>query len=221
MMVLYTCFALIFPGSVQLLLGIERVLQDCDRRAQIQSIHRCSSPPFCGPYPLCSQPHYIQNLHLCQLFFPPVRRYVVQKDTKNNVVFASRNYYSVDKRRRVFRVGSLKWLGGLPSDNMSELQCKVKALKHRLYFINFFVCDFSSMMPTGPWKFLFVNVRAMLHMSMFQLLQMIPHRQKPTHCIVTLRTVKKHILNLPNYAEWLVIQASCSSLISTSMVYLP
>ncbi|XP_057250544.1 uncharacterized protein LOC104889981 [Beta vulgaris subsp. vulgaris] len=52
--------------------------------------------------------------------------YVVQKDTKNNVVFASRNYYSVDKRRRVFRVGSLKWLGGLPSDNMSELQCKVR-----------------------------------------------------------------------------------------------
>ncbi|WZZ07765.1 hypothetical protein YC2023_093686 [Brassica napus] len=33
--------------------------------------------------------------------------YVVEKDTKNNVVFVSRNYYSIDKRRRVFRVGSL------------------------------------------------------------------------------------------------------------------
>ncbi|XP_021772065.1 uncharacterized protein LOC110736209 [Chenopodium quinoa] len=52
--------------------------------------------------------------------------YVVQKDIKNNVVFVSRNYYSVDKRRRVFRVGSLKWLGGFPKDNMSELQCKVR-----------------------------------------------------------------------------------------------
>ncbi|KAF3545262.1 hypothetical protein DY000_02010343 [Brassica cretica] len=33
--------------------------------------------------------------------------YVVEKDTKNNVVFVSRNYYSIDKGRRVFRVGSL------------------------------------------------------------------------------------------------------------------
>ncbi|XP_057539097.1 uncharacterized protein LOC130817421 [Amaranthus tricolor] len=52
--------------------------------------------------------------------------YVVQKDTKNNVVFVSRNYYSVDKRRRVFRVGSLKWLSGLLLNNVSELQCKVR-----------------------------------------------------------------------------------------------
>ena len=33
--------------------------------------------------------------------------YVVEKDTKNNVVFVSRNYYSIDKRWKVFRVGSL------------------------------------------------------------------------------------------------------------------
>lgn len=52
--------------------------------------------------------------------------YVVQKDTKNNVVFVSRNYYSVDKRRRMFRVGSLKWLVGLPPANLNELQCKVR-----------------------------------------------------------------------------------------------
>ncbi|KNA16767.1 hypothetical protein SOVF_086320 [Spinacia oleracea] len=60
--------------------------------------------------------------------------YVVQKDVKNNVVFVSRNYYSVDKRRRVFRVGSLKWLG-LPPDNMSELQCKVR------HGPNFYCCS--------------------------------------------------------------------------------
>lgn len=52
--------------------------------------------------------------------------YVVEKDVKNNVVFVSRNYYSVDKRRRVFRVGSLKWLSGLPPEITSELKCKVR-----------------------------------------------------------------------------------------------
>ncbi|XP_044388955.1 tRNA-specific 2-thiouridylase MnmA, partial [Triticum aestivum] len=35
--------------------------------------------------------------------------YVVEKDVQNNVVFVSRNYYSLDKRRRTFRVGSLNW----------------------------------------------------------------------------------------------------------------
>ncbi|KAL9247917.1 hypothetical protein vseg_021294 [Gypsophila vaccaria] len=52
--------------------------------------------------------------------------YVVEKDTKNNVVFVSRSYYSNDKRRRVFRVGSLKWLSGIPPEILSDLQCKVR-----------------------------------------------------------------------------------------------
>ncbi|KAI4322092.1 hypothetical protein L6164_021813 [Bauhinia variegata] len=52
--------------------------------------------------------------------------YVVEKDAKNNVVFVSRNYFSFDKRRRLFRVGSLKWLRGLPPSQTSELQCKVR-----------------------------------------------------------------------------------------------
>lgn len=52
--------------------------------------------------------------------------YVVEKDVKNNVVFVSRNYFSVDKRRRSFRVGSLKWLSGSPPDMTSQLQCKVR-----------------------------------------------------------------------------------------------
>ncbi|XP_010257320.1 PREDICTED: uncharacterized protein LOC104597469 [Nelumbo nucifera] len=52
--------------------------------------------------------------------------YVVEKDVKNNVVFVSRNYYSFDKRRRRFRVGSLKWLAGLPPDQFNKLQCKVR-----------------------------------------------------------------------------------------------
>lgn len=53
-------------------------------------------------------------------------RYVVEKDIENNVVFVSRNYFSVDKRRRVFRVGSLKWLGGLPPNQFCQLRCKVE-----------------------------------------------------------------------------------------------
>ncbi|KAF7843902.1 tRNA-specific 2-thiouridylase mnmA [Senna tora] len=52
--------------------------------------------------------------------------YVVEKDVKNNIVFVSRNYFSFDKRRRLFRVGSLKWLSGLPPHQTSQLQCKVR-----------------------------------------------------------------------------------------------
>ncbi|WCJ36897.1 tRNA-specific 2-thiouridylase MnmA [Euphorbia peplus] len=52
--------------------------------------------------------------------------YVVEKDVKNNVVFVSRNYYSLDKRRRSFRVGSLRWFSGLPPKETSQLQCKVR-----------------------------------------------------------------------------------------------
>ncbi|KAJ4724267.1 tRNA-specific 2-thiouridylase [Melia azedarach] len=52
--------------------------------------------------------------------------YVVEKDVKNNVVFVSRNYYSFDKKRRLFRVGSLRWLSGLPPAEVDQLQCKVR-----------------------------------------------------------------------------------------------
>ncbi|KAK4608388.1 hypothetical protein RGQ29_001983 [Quercus rubra] len=52
--------------------------------------------------------------------------YVVEKDIKNNVVFVSRNYFSFDKRRRIFRVGSIKWLSGLPPNQLCQLQCKVR-----------------------------------------------------------------------------------------------
>lgn len=52
--------------------------------------------------------------------------YVVAKDIQNNVVFVSRNYFSFDKRRRTFRVGSLKWLGGSPPDMFDKLRCKVR-----------------------------------------------------------------------------------------------
>lgn len=53
--------------------------------------------------------------------------YVVEKDVENNVVFVSRNYFSVDKRRRVFRVGSLRWFNGSsPTGHITQLQCKVR-----------------------------------------------------------------------------------------------
>lgn len=51
--------------------------------------------------------------------------YVVEKDVQNNVVFVSRNYYSLDKRRRVFHVGTPKWISGSPPTN-SQLRCKVR-----------------------------------------------------------------------------------------------
>ncbi|GAB2238724.1 hypothetical protein Droror1_Dr00024637, partial [Drosera rotundifolia] len=46
--------------------------------------------------------------------------YVVEKDVENNVVFVSRNYFSLDKRRRVFRVGSLKWFCDLCPEEISH-----------------------------------------------------------------------------------------------------
>ncbi|GJN30440.1 hypothetical protein PR202_gb18748 [Eleusine coracana subsp. coracana] len=52
--------------------------------------------------------------------------YVVEKDVQNNVVFVSRNYYSLDKRRHTFRVGSLNWFNNSkPADN-EQLKCKVR-----------------------------------------------------------------------------------------------
>ncbi|CAL9082590.1 unnamed protein product [Musa acuminata var. zebrina] len=52
--------------------------------------------------------------------------YVVEKDVRNNVVFVSRNYFSLDKRRRTFHVGSLNWFSGAPPENTEQLQCKVR-----------------------------------------------------------------------------------------------
>lgn len=54
-----------------------------------------------------------------------LHRYVVEKDVENNVVFVSRNYFSVDKRRRQFRVGSLRWFNGSPPTQTTQIQCKV------------------------------------------------------------------------------------------------
>uniref|UniRef100_A0A0E0K9F7 tRNA-5-taurinomethyluridine 2-sulfurtransferase n=1 Tax=Oryza punctata TaxID=4537 RepID=A0A0E0K9F7_ORYPU len=52
--------------------------------------------------------------------------YVVEKDVQNNVVFVSRNYYSLDKRRRTFRVGSLNWFSISGPTNNEQLKCKVR-----------------------------------------------------------------------------------------------
>ncbi|KAG0565724.1 hypothetical protein M758_7G010600 [Ceratodon purpureus] len=52
--------------------------------------------------------------------------FVVAKDIVNNVVFISREYYSEDKRRRAFRVGSFNWFSGTPPSDTSSLQCKVR-----------------------------------------------------------------------------------------------
>ncbi|PKA59941.1 tRNA-specific 2-thiouridylase [Apostasia shenzhenica] len=52
--------------------------------------------------------------------------YVVEKDVKNNVVFVSRDYFSLEKRRCMFRVGSLKWFSGSAPDDHDEVRCKVR-----------------------------------------------------------------------------------------------
>lgn len=52
--------------------------------------------------------------------------YVVAKDAENNVIFVSRNYFSLDKKRRSFHVSSLKWILGAPPEDLENLQCKVR-----------------------------------------------------------------------------------------------
>ncbi|XP_078177776.1 tRNA (5-methylaminomethyl-2-thiouridylate)-methyltransferase isoform X1 [Carex rostrata] len=52
--------------------------------------------------------------------------YVVGKDTHHNVVFVSRKYFSVDKRRRTFRVGSLMWFNGFCPADDEQIHCKVR-----------------------------------------------------------------------------------------------
>jgi len=52
--------------------------------------------------------------------------YVVAKDVENNAVFVSRNYFSLDKKRRLFHVSSLKWILGSPPKDLDKLQCKVR-----------------------------------------------------------------------------------------------
>lgn len=52
--------------------------------------------------------------------------YVVDKDQENNVVFVSREYFSVEKKRRVFEVRTFNWFGGYPPEDLSSLRCKVR-----------------------------------------------------------------------------------------------
>lgn len=63
--------------------------------------------------------------------------YVVGKDVEHNVIFVSRNYFSIDKRRRTFCVGSLRWFGGSAPREITPLQCKVR------HGPGFYDCDFS------------------------------------------------------------------------------
>lgn len=52
--------------------------------------------------------------------------YVVDKDQENNVVFVSKEYFSVEKKRREFEVHAFNWLDGHPPADLSGLRCKVR-----------------------------------------------------------------------------------------------
>ncbi|MCO5595745.1 hypothetical protein L7F22_049793 [Adiantum nelumboides] len=52
--------------------------------------------------------------------------YVVDKDQENNVVFVSKHYFSVEKRRREFEVHAFNWLDGKLPEDLSGLRCKVR-----------------------------------------------------------------------------------------------
>ncbi|KMZ60983.1 tRNA-specific 2-thiouridylase mnmA [Zostera marina] len=78
--------------------------------------------------------------------------YVVEKDVCNNVIFVSRKYFSCDKRRRTFRVGSLKWIRMSPGKSV-HLLCKVR------HGPGFYKCRVSTgVSEDGDEKFLVVNL---------------------------------------------------------------
>ncbi len=57
--------------------------------------------------------------------------YVVAKDTQNNVVFISREYFSADKKRNSFTVRDINWLSGKPtSTDTIELKMRHGATRH-------------------------------------------------------------------------------------------
>lgn len=106
----------------------------CHRLIMLQS-HVQWKSLFCPTVCCCSGakffPHHINMYALFVLkliwlkAFHISCRYVVEKDVQNNVVFVSRNYYSLDKRRRTFRVGSLNWFDSSGPGNDEQLKCKV------------------------------------------------------------------------------------------------
>jgi tRNA-specific 2-thiouridylase len=55
--------------------------------------------------------------------------YVVAKNTEENVVFVSRAYYSDDKNRRSFQIGSCNWISGSPSPK-ERLSVKMRHGQH-------------------------------------------------------------------------------------------
>eukprot|EP00898_Chlorokybus_atmophyticus_P001134 jgi/Chlat1/2020/Chrsp158S00129 len=52
--------------------------------------------------------------------------YVVCKDTQNNVVYVSKNYYSGEKVRNMFRAGLFNWTLGERPKSFDSLRCKVR-----------------------------------------------------------------------------------------------
>ncbi|XP_075498804.1 uncharacterized protein LOC142537119 [Primulina tabacum] len=67
--------------------------------------------------------------------------YVEEKDVKNNVVFVSRNYFSVNKRRRIFRVGSLRWFSGSPTMEIAQLILQGAIHSGLTHGPGFYKCD--------------------------------------------------------------------------------
>ena len=66
--------------------------------------------------------------------------YVVKKDSANNIVFASKDYYADDKKRDDFKVKNCNWLNGIRPEK-NNLQVKIRHGKHLYDCVVTFVGD--------------------------------------------------------------------------------
>ncbi|XP_028553287.1 uncharacterized protein LOC110104299 [Dendrobium catenatum] len=145
--------------------------------------------------------------------------YVVEKDVQNNVVFVSRNYFSLDKRRRKFRVGSLKWFGGSTPDMQDRLRCKYADMSCRIMRKILVVEDerlvyIDGESPKGailapvPWnKLLFTSeTKALGHLLLHLFLsQFLEASSKSDHPALLLSTLPREARAWPFWSQVVVV----------------
>ncbi|KAI4373670.1 hypothetical protein MLD38_011771 [Melastoma candidum] len=114
----------------------------------------------------CFLSHLSQML-LSRLLFPlgciskeEVRKLAIELYSPD-VILVSRHYFSLDKRRHLFRVGSLKWLSGSPPANTVELRCKFIALPLMQTILFNFLHIFPGMDLGETWSWI-LQLRSLL-----------------------------------------------------------
>jgi len=64
--------------------------------------------------------------------------YVVAKDSEQNIIFVSRDYYTQEKSRNTFQVGSLNWIVSKPESEEVSVKMRHGALQYKAKIL---ICD--------------------------------------------------------------------------------